>query len=226
MAPVRTCSHCAEPVPEGWTKKYCSNKCKVAASRARTAKNKLQGEAVSMAEHLAKIKELAKYEGSDSEFPIDIVREVYRDAVRDNINQFVRDSILGATEIMADLLPKALAAVQQDLESKDPFDRRAAYKVLLQYVMPLQKETGDGDSPKTLVVVHGVPVPDTQFGAKYAEEIEAGEVILPDDDDYPQCYVCKDHKHPNLLHKHDNQGGGRMICKSCFARKKYGTNGD
>ena len=186
-------------------------------------KARQRGGQATLPEHIKQMKALVNYHtGTEEELSIDVVREIFQDVVRENITQYVQDNVLGAVEIMTGMLPKALAALSGDLDSHDAFERQRAYQVLLKYLMPLHDKQGKDDNLGQLTVIHKIPVPDTPAGARFVEELEAGEVILPDDEDYPRCYVCKEHKHPDALRRHDQQSGTvRQICQSCYARKKY-----
>lgn len=159
--------------------------------------------------------------GEMDEIHPDVIREIYNEAVRENINQHVQDSVLGAVEIMTGMLPKALAALQKDLEAHDPMDRQRAYQVLFKYVMPIMNARADGPDLGKLTVIHEVPVPDTPLGEAFVDAVE-NPPPLPAEITLIECYACHEHKHPDAVNKHDSKNGSdRYICKSCYARKKY-----
>lgn len=163
------------------------------------------------------MKELMRNE----DIPLDVIREVYQEQVRENISQHVSDTILGVTEILSDMAPKALAGLLKDLESNDPMDRQRAYMIWFKYVMPLAKEKGTGPDLGKLTVVHEVPVPDTILGERFVDEMSKPHAVPPDIE-MLECYQCHEVKHQAIMQIHDVRNDKkRFICQSCFARKRY-----
>jgi hypothetical protein len=154
----------------------------------------------------------------------DYIREILQDVVRDNVSQVVKDNIVGAAEVITGLLPKALAGVATDLASKDWTIRKAARDAVLKYAMMFKDKDGDEDDLGTIQVVHRVDLPDTTFGHKVAEEIEAAEGEVTDDSveayeaAWPVCVHCKERKHPDAMRYRTKQG--IAVCSSCYLSKQ------
>jgi hypothetical protein len=167
----------------------------------------------------------------------DEVREVLREEIRETINQHVKDNVLGAAEVMTHMLPEAMAAVKQDLESEDWMARSRAYALVMKYAMAFGQADAKEDKPTNIVVVSGVPTPDTPLGhavveqyeqlpnasASYDDETVEGEVVEDFERGWPKCHYCHQRKHPaNMTAESHGAGKGeRNVCTSCSVARHY-----
>lgn len=199
---------------------YCGSTCRANHSRERTRKRKVAAKKRSLPEHIRDMKALIK---NDS-IAFEAIREVYDEAFRENLTTHVKDNVLGALEIMSDMLPKALARLLEDLDSQDPLDRQRAYQILFKYIMPFQHAEGKDANLGNLTVIHQVPIPNTNVGEKVLDEIENPSLRAPYEDELIECCKCHEAKHHQVMLTF---GNGRWMCQSCNAREKYknGING-
>ena len=217
------CLNCGEKLPEDSraSRKYCSDHCRKESHRLAGGKGKLT-EQREIARKLA-------FENIQDE-----VREVLRQEIREQITQHVHDNVLGAAESMTHLLPEAMAALKQDLESEDWMARSRAYALVMKYAMSFKDTEPKDGGNQNIVVVSGVPTPDTPFGhavVEHYEELPRASEGVPAEEyeetsgledfekDWPKCYSCKSHKHPSNMRKHDDRG--RYICTSCTITRDY-----
>jgi hypothetical protein len=242
VPPRRTdCRWCGKELPEGSapTRKYCNATCRVNFNRA--AKGKLSKGAKNAQEpdHIKSARQLAMETIGDE------IREVLREEVRASITQFVRDQVLGAAEVITlEALPKALKRLVEDLDDEDWMVHSRATALVMKYAMEFGK-TDPNDKPQTpIMIVNGVPTPDTPLGhavagepsllTTQAREADDDEIIVPDDEkapevieefekDWPECYYCHHRKHPANI-RWDSGGEGkarRPICTSCTIRREW-----
>ena len=217
------CLNCGEKLPEDSraSRKYCDDHCRKESHRLAGGKGKIT-EQREIARKLA-------FENIQDE-----VREVLRQEIREQITQHVHDNVLGAAESMTHLLPEAMAALKQDLESEDWMARSRAYALVMKYAMSFKDTEPKDGGNQNIVVVSGVPTPDTPFGHAVvehyeelprasegipAEEYEEASGVEDFEKDWPKCYSCKAHKHPSNMRKHDDRG--RYICTSCSITREY-----
>jgi hypothetical protein len=163
----------------------------------------------------------------------DEVREVLREEIRETINQHVKDNVLGAAEVMTHMLPEAMAAVKQDLESEDWMARSRAYALVMKYAMSFGAADAKEDKPTNIVVVSGVPTPDTALGHAVVEQYEAlpraseavveGEVVESFERDWEKCHYCHSRKHPANMSTESHGAGEktRPVCTSCSVARHY-----
>lgn len=260
MAEPRTCRDCGALLSESADsrKLYCNDACRKRFQRkfraemaekraARLAAepdlpedgsnydpdlggDKLRTELITIPDYIKKARELATSEVLDDE-----IREVLREEIRRSISTHVQDKVLGISEVMVQMLPEVMSALYVDLKSKDYVKRSAAYKLIMQYSMGFLKQGGDG-TPQNVTIINPVPTVATEFGQKYADEVEAIYDELPDgvpadapydpehpepwEADWPICTVCKTRKHPDDM-RQESHGVGREIRDICTACQAY-----
>ncbi len=226
---IENCLACGEllPEPRRATRKYCDAKCRARFQRAVAVKDD-DGKSLSIEEARRKMKDLA-FENLDDE-----VRQVLREEIRDQIGQHVKDNVLGAAEVMTHMLPEAMAAIKQDLECEDWMARSRAYALVLKYAMAFSEADDKDAKPTNIVVVSGVPTPDTPLGHAFVEEYEAlpeaSASYLDEDDEpvedfergWPKCHYCHARK-PEANMTVESHGGGktRNVCTSCSVARHY-----
>ncbi len=148
----------------------------------------------------------------------DDVREIMRQEIRETIGQHVKDNVLGAAEVMTEMLPTALAAIKQDLESEDWMARSRAYALLMKYVMTFKDQDSEAAGNQNIVVVSGVPTPDTPLGHAVVEQFEQlQEGVEEFEKDWPQCHVCKQRKPESNM----STSNGSITCTSCRITTRY-----
>lgn len=164
----------------------------------------------------------------------DEVREVLRQEIREQISQHVKDNVLGAAEVMTQMLPEAMAAMKQDLESEDWMARSRAYALVMKYAMQFAEADPKDQGNQNIVVVSGVPTPDTPLGHAVVEHyeelprasasVEAGEEVEEFEKEWPKCHYCKQRKPPlnGTWESHGaNRNHPRWVCTSCNVAKHY-----
>jgi hypothetical protein len=205
--PTKTCRECGEDFEGKGNVKTC-NPCRAKAGLppAKTpGARKTSVEKAGM-RHLA-------FDRLDDE-----VREVLREEVRAQITQHVRDNMLGAVEVLTNMLPLGLAAIHKDLQSPDWVERRDAYKILLQYAMKMPDVDPNANDSRVLNIITNVPIPDTPLGKRVEHYIANPDEIIdlgPEEfeKDWPTCASCAERKHPSTFY---TVGGGREdVCKTC-----------
>lgn len=193
----------------GRRKLYCSNKCKELAAAEGLETPRIHN----IKEQRKKMKELAFANMQDE------VREIMRQEIRETISQHVKDNVLGAAEVMTEMLPTALAAIKQDLESEDWMSRSRAYALLMKYAMTFKDQEPEAAGNQNIVVVSGVPTPDTPLGHAVVEQFDQLQSGVEEfEKDWPQCGVCHQRKPESNMR--DN-GKGSIICTSCTITRSY-----
>lgn len=205
---------------------YCSDKCRKAASRAKQARTE---------QNVDSILDRAELETVEN----NIVYDVLRDEVRRTINQRVRDKVLGAADMLVDMLPAAMVALNEDLRSEDWAVRARAVNQLLKYGMPMQNQKSEEEHTATITIKHSIPVPETPLGDAVIDimedaiaelEVEHGPVnpnepydpvLNPEhfEKDWPIC-KCEEQRrhHPDNMYtgpKHEWDGW----CTPCVNRE-------
>lgn len=239
----RECRNCQAPLDGDTRRRYCSTKCKrefnerfadVSVTDPKTGE--LAPRAVP--EYVKKARALAERKLNDMVALDDEVREVMREEIRKHITEQVKDKVLGATDLMATMLPLAMARLYQDLESPVWAEYSRAAAIVMRYTMALGNQDADGANLGKITVMHQVPgheprevvLPDTEFGAEVADNLTklalpaytGAEVYDPENPesfeaDWGTCYACHERKHPDALRVHDHAESGttRYICVTC-----------
>lgn len=228
----RACRYCDGPMPKSFPddRKSCSDECAqelVKAAGRRPAEAAALNNAKAITPAMRQFKELID---DDKDF----VREILTETIRDEVTTAVRDNLVGAAETLTMMLPKAMADIYKDLNSKDWTIRKAARDAVLKYSMMFKDKDGEDKDLGTIQVFHKVDVPDTNFGRRVGEQLEYYDAEDQDDrveafeKNWPICDGCKERKHPDTVSYNDvDEGDGqriRVLCSSCnvAARLKLG----
>lgn len=228
------CLACGEPLPEPRrsTRKYCDRACRAKFQRIVALEKKADGTPEKISDAQKRMKALA-FENLGDE-----VRQVLREEIRETISQHVKDNVLGAAEVMTHMLPTAMAAVKQDLESEDWMSRSRAYALVMKYAMAFAEADAKEEKAQNIVVVSGVPTPDTPLGhavvhqmnelpnasASYSDEdVVEGEIVEEFERNWPKCHYCHQRK-PEANMTVESHGAGnitRNVCTSCSVARHY-----
>lgn len=214
----RACTWCDGPMPARYTdRRSCSPECAKALA-ANNGRRKMNPREMQAAKQMTPaMREFRELMDNDDDY----VRELLQEVVRDSVSQVVRDNVVGAAEVITGLLPKALAGIAKDLDSKDWSIRKSARDAVLKYAMMFKDKDGEQDDLGTIQVVHSVNLPDTPLGHSVAEAIEA-----PDEDTrveafeqgWPVCSRCGERKHPDAMRYETKRG--TATCSSCYLSKQ------
>lgn len=228
MGRLRKCVHCGKQLPADATnaRRFCDPNCRNASRRR--VKKALATHGSQTPEHVQEMIQLAFGAKTD-----DVIREIFREEIRENITQAVKDNVLGAAEVMTHMLPKALHGLKEDLESEDWIVRSRAQALLFKYAMAFASKEDDKPDLGRLTVVHEVNTPDTPLQQKMKELEEQSQEIIDDptledfERDWPICNYCDERKHPDAVYVYSSGANlpPRTICKSCEVRRKIEANG-
>jgi hypothetical protein len=231
---TENCLACNTPLPEPRraSRKYCDQKCRAKFQRAVALEKKPDQSPTKISDAQKQMKALA-FENLGDE-----VRQILREEIRETISQHVKDNVLGAAEVMTHMLPTAMAAMKQDLESEDWMSRSRAYALVMKYAMAFAEADGKDEKPQNIVVVSGVPTPDTPFGHAVVERLDElpnasasyndddvieGEVLEDFEMNWPKCHYCHQRK-PEANMTVESHGEGnktRNVCTSCSVARHY-----
>ena len=204
--------------------KYCSADCRKAAGRHRQRQQRLGGKKSSLTPALKNFRKLAQY--ADIEDPAVFVREVMQDAIREQVTQHVQDNLLGAGEALTGMLPKVLAGLAVDLESKDFVIRQRAQAAVMKYAFEFRDRAGKDQDLGTIQVVHNVALPNTPLGqtieAEIIEAVEEREQMQIEgfEEGWPKCSMCHEVKHPDAIKSYN----AAPMCSSCVLATNYRRN--
>lgn len=245
----RECRNCQAPLPADFPKnrRYCTEKCKKDFNTRFNATPVTGPDGTpapvgprSVPQYVKDARALAERKLRDMTTLDDEVREVMRDEIRKHITEQVKDKVLGATDLMAAMLPLAMARLFEDLESQDWARYSRASAIVMRYTMLLAAQDGSDTDLGKITVVHQIPgqgdpqefeLPDTPLGHAVKEHVErkqltakamsGDDVYDPDlpepfEADWPTCYVCKHRQHPDNTRAVD---GDRVICSTCRHRR-------
>lgn len=230
--PDRYCEECGKSLGDTVHKnrKYCSKICRDAASRNNLRKERIAKERQTnkpvVSKAIKDLRKLAKYSGEED--PAVIFRETLTEVVRENATQYVQDNLLGAGEALTNLLPKVMAGLAMDLDSKDDFVRTRAQAAVLKYAMEFKDTKKKDEDLGVIQVVHNVALPNTPLGHRIEEEIiELDERAITEqsetfEHDWPRCHSCGERKHPDAVHRDGTSGDGetpKFLCSSCSIKK-------
>lgn len=152
----------------------------------------------------------------------DEIRDTMREVIKEEITPLIREKANGAVIVMLDMLPKAMARLAEDLDSKDAVARRNAVAIAMKYTMPTVQENTKVQEDRSHTVYHFIPSPDdTVVGQAMNRELtydvesnyEAFEA------DWEVCYRCKTRTHPdNIVYR--NGADEAPWCTSCNIRQR------
>lgn len=228
----RSCVYCGAGISEDASplKQFCSDSCKKKLYyRRKKAKEAVQRlpEVANGVKQMRDLDALA-LEGGDPIYAE--YRKLLSDALRTNISQYVQDQLLGSGEILAGMVPKALAILSDEMDSENDYVRSRAVAATMKYAMAFKGQEGDKENLGTINVVHnmGTTVPDTALGHATIDAsdrlrergelqqaaIEAGDLILE------PCGKCGEPKHPDTL-RLCRDGDNMRVCSSCWLQITY-----
>ena len=224
----RHCRQCEAVLPDekSLSAKFCSTACRSANYRDKTRAKRLLGKKDKITPAMQNFRALAKY--ADIEDPKAFMREVLQETIRENVTQHVEDNLLGAGEALTALLPKVMAGLALDLESKDWMIRSRAQAAVLKYSFEFKNKQGKDQDLGTIQVVHNVALPNTPLGETIEAEIveqEAGRLQIQAEGfekDWPACADCGERKHPDAM----RWAGRQHVCSSCTMARNYKTKTD
>ena len=216
---TRRCKHCFGAIPDARPRsKYCKDGCRTMYAE-KTRKRHERGSVGNLTPpHVVKIKQLA-FNNDESEMA-NLVREVFKDVVRNEMSAHIRDNLLGMTEVFVDMAPNAVAALKEDLTSEDDYVRSRAYALWFKYVFPMQQKLeADTESAGQMTVTINAP-----FTKRLAEVQQDRDTEVVDTTDWLECYMCHQTRHPDAMRRHERDTptkDGRHICMTCHAKKTY-----
>lgn len=157
----------------------------------------------------------------------DEIRDTMREVIKEEITPVIREKAQGAVLVMLDMLPKAMARLAEDLDSRDAVARRNAVAITMKYTMPTVQENTKVEEDRTHTVYHWIPAPeDTPVGQamnrELAYDVEANYEEF--EENWPICFRCNTRTHPdNVVHPHGMDR--EPYCTSCNIRYRL-ENGD
>jgi hypothetical protein len=227
------CRNCKAPLDGDTRRRYCSTKCKKEFNYNVSTGKSTAPEVRSVPEYVKNARALAERKLADMTVLDDEVREVMREEVRKHITERVKDRVIGATDLMGEMLPLAMARLYEDLESQDWARYSRAAAIVMRYTMMIANQDADGADLGRITVVHEIPgqdpvefvLPDTELGHEVAHQIQkrlpatvdSDTIYDPDNPEdfeanWEQCYKCHERRHPDSLRVHDDH---RWICVTC-----------
>jgi len=224
-----SCLICGESITQTPGKKqriYCGNNCAVKAHRQRKKRTE---------NNVDSILDRAELETVEN----NIVYDVLRDEVRRTINQRVRDKVLGAADMLVNMLPDAMVALREDLHSEDWAVRARAVNNLLKYGMPMQNQASTEEHTASITIKHNIPVPETPLGDAVVEimddaieqlQVTPGPVdptqpydpvLNPEhfEKDWPLCRCEEPRRHHPDNMSDSERLVDRGMCKPCVAQR-------
>lgn len=222
------CRNCGKPLPEDSDprRKYCPG------TRCRQAFNeKLQSEKRTMRSRVTKVArdshnksdpDIQEMKSRALDVLEDEIRDTMREVIKEEITPVIRQKAQGAVLVMLDMLPKAMARLAEDLDSKDAVARRNAVAIAMKYTMPTVQENTKIETDRTYSVYHWIPAPgDTEVGRAVSEELNynAQENYEAFEADWPICFRCDTRTHPdNVVYPHGRDR--EPYCTSCNIRAR------
>lgn len=165
----RKCTECGASLREKQASAItCSEKCRKARTR-RLAKKRT----VKVPEHLAPMKDAVAKATTD----MDAVHEVVKDELRPVVREAITDDVLLAVDkLMRNVVPAALAAIEDDIRNGDAEVRQRAYTLLMKYTLgnPSVAPKPDAPSGQPIQINFELPRP----GSAPAIEAEAEELRI------------------------------------------------
>lgn len=218
------CRSCGKDLPEDSDprRKYCpGTRCRQnfneqLASEKKTMRSRASRIAVDS--HNRSDPEIKEMKSRALEVLEDEIRDTMREVIKEQITPMIREKAQGAVVVMLDMLPKALARLQEDLDSRDAIARRNAVAIALRYTMPTVQENTKVESDTGINVYHWIPAPaDTEVGRKVSEEMnyDADANYELFEEGWEVCQRCDTRTHPDNMTRDSNQ---IPVCTSCAIR--------
>lgn len=157
-----------------------------------------------MPEHQKEITERVRGEVKD------VAHKVIEEEIRPVVREQITADTLAAIGQMVGLTPRAVAAIEADLDSEDPVIRQRAYTLIMKYTVGHQAivRPPEEDKSQALTVHFELPRPETPAPVEGAAEvIEEAEVV----EDQKECDTCHQMKPESEFI------AGSFRCESCFS---------
>lgn len=216
-----TCRNCGEDLPENSDprRKYC------AGTRCRQQFNEKLGKERktrsmrALNSHGFQDPEIKEMVTRATDVIEDEIRDTIRDVIREEVTPMIREKAQGAVVVMLDMLPKAMARLSEDLDSKDAVARRSAVAIAMKYTMPTVQEHTKIQVDRSHTVYHFIPAQDTTMGRKVNEELayDALDNFEDYEADWPICKRCEQRTHPENI---TTGPTGMPMCTSCNMRHR------
>lgn len=192
------CPECGETELTG-RQKVCGNRCR-ARKRRRIDRGRAEGTGPAQ----------------NVELPQGAVAEAVADTVRQAVTPIVRealtDDVLVSIAELVKLTPKAIKAIEQDLDSENDFIRQGAYRLLARYTLGHPALVPELESDRQVVVLvdgiarpQGPPQPSEQLAVPGPLETVEGEFV-----ETRVCDTCDKEKPVGEF------VGASHRCESCF----------
>jgi hypothetical protein len=195
---VAICSECPNEVSS--RAKTCSDTCRAKRHR-RIKRGRAEGTGPATADDLPSGAVEAAIQDTVQQAIVPIVRE----ALTDDVLKGIRD--------LLNLTPKAIKAIEQDLESENDFIRQGAYRLLARYTLGHPSLVPEVSNDKNVVVmVNGIARPQgpAQPGEELAAPAETAVAVV----ETRQCDSCDEHKPVTEF------VGTSHRCQVCFTRMR------
>ncbi len=150
----------------------------------------------------------------------DEIRDTMREVIKEEITPMVREKAQGAVIVMLDMLPKAMARLAEDLDSRDAVARRNAVAITMKYAMPTVQENTKVETDRSHNVYHWIPSPEDtvvghQMNTELAYDVEGNYEDF--EEDWKICFRCNTRVHPdNEVYPHGRDR--EVFCTSCNIR--------
>lgn len=201
MTAARVCSECGGSLEgKAPSAKTCSERCRAKRARRRSAANREQLEA----------QEQQAQEVVKREAPTEIERELKRQ-LEPVVREAIDEDVIRAIQKLVALTPKAIDAIEADLESKDPVLRGRAAALAVKYTIghpALVKSTDE--KHEQLIVNFNLPRPDDAVREPSADAEADAEDIEED----RVCDVCGEQKPVAEF------VAGSDRCRACFEQRR------
>jgi hypothetical protein len=141
------------------------------------------------------------------------IQTTVQDAVAPIVREALTDDVLKGIRDLLNLTPKAIKAIEQDLESENDFIRQGAYRLLARYTLGHPSLVPEVSNDKNVVVmVNGIARPQgpTQPGEELAAPSAATAAVV----ETRQCDSCDEHKPVTEF------VGTSHRCQACFTRMR------
>jgi len=179
------------------TRKTCSDACRAKRSRRIKAQRKkaaqAAGDANALPAHLRPLSERVVDGRAAKDAAHEVLKEELRPVVRERLTEEVLDGIGG----LVDLVPAAIARIQEDLDSDDPKIRQTAYNLIMRYTMgnssvaPAPAE----QAPAPMQVIFQMPrpgdtTPEANETAQNLDGTPAKPSLLGEAEELRACQEC------------------------------------
>jgi hypothetical protein len=191
------------PKPSGT--KTCGQKCR--QKRARRLKN-AQKRGGSQSKHAVEVQDMAAATRGEV---TDAIHEVAVEEIRPLVREAMTEEVLSSISTMVGLTPKAIAVLQEQMDSADETIAQRAATLFLKYTMgnPSVAPPPSEKAPPPMSVVFNIPRPGDPTDTTLVKNETAydGDMV-----ELRQCSDCSQHK------SDDEFVGASSRCQECFDR--------